>query len=148
MNRRQFTARLGAVATLPAIPVKAIASVPVASGAIPPAARFWAIYMSHLHGTCSADALRTMTGVDTVTAQGYLSRMLSDGVLKPTRFGASLVHAHTKPASNQKSLKQRLEKFNASKSDEQPELIEQAPVDDTPEETPEQKEADHEQTSI
>jgi len=48
MNRREFTKSLAAAFTLPALPLPAIsAAQPVT---VTKAARFWAIYMTHMHG--------------------------------------------------------------------------------------------------
>ncbi|KAB7610382.1 hypothetical protein F9L33_13860 [Amylibacter sp. SFDW26] len=105
MNRRQFTAGLGALAAAPTLPVKALASAP-AAGAIPNTARFWAIYMSHLHGVCTPEALAKISGVTVHTAKGYLSTLISDGVITTTRMAAA-VHNTPKPSG----FKRRLEKL-------------------------------------
>ncbi len=110
MNRRQFTASLGALAAAPALPVKTLAGVP-AAGVIPNTARFWAIYMSHLHGVCTPEALAKISGVTLNTAKGYLNAMISDGVITTTRITAAVPKAAHKPSG----LKKRLEKFKTDR---------------------------------
>ncbi len=128
MNRRQFTAGLGALAAAPALPVKALASAP-AAGAIPKTARFWAIYMSHLHGVCTPEALAKTSGVTVHTAKGYLSTLISDGVIKTTRIAAAVPST---PKST--GLKKRLEKFKTDRPAQQPTVSEKItePEDDSP----------------
>lgn len=87
MNRRDFTTRLAALFALPAVPALPAAAAPVANvAAVPNAARFWAIYMSHLHGQCSPATLAKMTKIDVTQAQGYLTKLMNDGVIKPNPF--------------------------------------------------------------
>jgi hypothetical protein len=137
MNRRQFTTGLAAIAAAPAMPAKALASLPAASAAIPHPARFWAIYMSHLHGTCSPQALSKMTGIDPGVAQGYLSRLVSDGVLTPTNIVSKALSAQTKPIRQQSKLRERLNKFLEDKPvandapTVEPELEDAAPDEET-----------------
>ena len=128
MNRRQFTAGLGALAAAPGLPVKALATAP-AAGTIPNTARFWAIYMSHLHGVCTPEALAKISGVTVHTAKGYLSTLISDGVIKTTRFAAAVP---TTPKSS--GLKKRLEKFKADRPVQQPSVSEKItePENDSP----------------
>lgn len=111
MNRRQFTTSLSALFAAPALPIKAIAAAPAATTAIPNAARFWAIYMSQLHGTCSAGTLATMTGVDTATAQGYLTRMIGDGVITPTDIIRKAINTQTSNTKPSSQWKERVQKF-------------------------------------
>jgi DNA-binding transcriptional regulator YhcF (GntR family) len=111
MNRRQFTTSLSALFAAPALPIKAITAAPAATTAIPNAARFWAIYMSQLHGTCSAGTLATMTGVNTATAQGYLTRMIGDGVITPTDIIRKAINAQTSNAKPSSQWKERVQKF-------------------------------------
>jgi hypothetical protein len=111
MNRRQFTTGLGAIAAAPALPVKALASLPAASAAIPNPARFWAIYMSHLHGTCSPQTLAKVTGIDASITKGYLSRLLSEGVLTPPNMAVKVMSAKAKPAHKPSGLRERLDKY-------------------------------------
>jgi hypothetical protein len=111
MNRRQFTTSLSALFAAPALPLKALSAAPVAATAVPNAARFWAIYMSQLHGTCTARTLSTMTGVDAATAQGYLSRMIGDGVITPTDIVRKAINAQTNSAKRPSQWKERVQKF-------------------------------------
>jgi len=115
MNRRQFTAGLGALAAAPALPAKALAHAST-TGAIPNTARFWAIYMSHLHGTCTPEALAKISGVSVRAAKGYLSAMISDGVITTTRMAAVVPKAVQKPTG----LKARLKKWGKVEDDSPP----------------------------
>ena len=111
MNRRQFTAGLGALAASPALPVKALTSAPAAS-AIPNTARFWALYMSHLHGVCTPEALAKISGITVNAASGYLKAMIGDGVITTTRMTATVPKTTSKPTGLQK----RLEKFKTDRT--------------------------------
>ena len=111
MNRRQFTTGLAALASAPALPAKALASLPAAGAAIPHPARFWAIYMSHLHGTCTPQALSKMTGINPSVAQGYLSRLVSEGVLTPTNVVTKALSAQARPEQKPSRLRERLNRF-------------------------------------
>jgi hypothetical protein len=122
MNRRQFTTTLTALAAAPAMPLKALTAAPAAT-AIPNSARFWAIYMSHLHGTCSAKTLSTMTGLDASVTQGYLSRMVSEGIIKPTRMASTIAEVQANRASKPSGLRDRLQKFANEKSESVKEAV-------------------------
>ncbi len=109
MNRRQFTARLAALAAAPALPVKVLAS---AGTTIPNPARFWAIYMSHLHGTCPPVSLAKVTGVSPSIARGYLSRLVAEGVLTPSNvLGRTVMAKSAQPMGKSKAAHGRLQKF-------------------------------------
>jgi hypothetical protein len=112
--------------------VKALASLPAASAAIPNPARFWAIYMSHLHGTCSPQTLAKVTGIDASLTKGYLSRLLSEGVLSPPNMAAKVMSAQAKPTQKPSGLRKRLDKF-LSEADEPQEVIDEEIVDETDE---------------
>jgi hypothetical protein len=45
--------------------------------------RFWAIYMSGLHGECTPAALQQVAGIPAAEAKGYLTRLVADGVIRP-----------------------------------------------------------------
>jgi hypothetical protein len=100
MNRRQFTASLSALMAAPALPAQALRAAPVAATAIPTQARFWAIYMSQLHGTCTPAALSTMTGATPEVARGYLSQLISQNVITPTN-----IMSRTVSSTQQQSVK-------------------------------------------
>lgn len=127
MNRRQFTTALGAAAAAPALPLKAMTAAPVASTAVPNGARFWAIYMSHLHGTCSPQTLATMTGLDVSVAQTHLTKLISDGVLKPTNLFGRMAASNTKQPQGPSKWRKRVEKFMEEK--QPPESEEQVEVE-------------------
>jgi hypothetical protein len=136
MNRRQVTTGLGAIAAAPALPVKALASLPATGAAIPNPARFRAIYLSHLHGTCSPKTIYKVTGIDASITKGYLSRLLSEGVLSPPNMAAKVMSAQAKPAQKPSGLRKRLDKF-LKETDEPEEVVEiDAPIDETDEEQP------------
>ena len=78
---------------------------------MPNAARFWAIYMSQMHGTCTAHTLSTMTGIDASTAQGYLSRMIGDGVIKPTNIVSKAINMQNKASKSPSQWKERMKKI-------------------------------------
>jgi hypothetical protein len=120
MNRRQFTTSLSALFAAPALPLKALTAAPVAATAVPNAARFWAIYMSQLHGTCTARTLSTMTGLDTATAQGYLSRMIGDGVITPTDIVSKALNARSTNSKQPSQWKERAQKFLEEKKQTTP----------------------------
>ena len=86
MNRRRFLQSLAAVFSLPAMPAvslaPATAAVPTAA-AVPANARFWAIYMSGLHGECTPQTLQNLLHIPEIDARRYISQLISDGVIKP-----------------------------------------------------------------
>ena len=111
MNRRQFTTSLSTLFAAPALPLKALTAAPASGTAVPNAARFWAIYMSQMHGTCTAHTLSTMTGIDASTAQGYLSRMIGDGVIKPTNIVSKAIDMQNKASKSPSQWKERMKKI-------------------------------------
>ena len=86
MNRRRFLQSLAAVISLPAgagLSLKpATAALPTAA-AVPAKARFWAIYMSGLHGECTPQTLQNLLHIPEVDAKKYISHLIADGVIKP-----------------------------------------------------------------
>jgi len=87
MKRRTFIQSLAAVLSLPAggaIPLRsATAALPTAAAAVPTKARFWAIYMSSLHGECTPQTLHNLLHIPKVDAKRYVSQLIADGVIKP-----------------------------------------------------------------
>lgn len=73
-----FTLPAGASLSLPA----ATAALPTAA-AVPTKARFWAIYMSSLHGECTPQALQNLLNIPGADAKRYVGQLVADGVLKP-----------------------------------------------------------------
>ena len=109
MKRRHFIQNMAALAAAPALPIKALAS---AGAAIPKPARFWAIYMSHLHGTCTPASLAKATGINPSVAQGYLSRLIADGVLTPTNIVSKAISAKAVQSPDQPTdISKRMKKF-------------------------------------
>lgn len=86
MNRRRFLQSLAAVFTLPAATTfsmgTATAALPAAA-AVPTKARFWAVYMSALHGECTPKTLQNMLHIPEMDAKRYVSQLVADGVIKP-----------------------------------------------------------------
>jgi len=126
MNRRQFTSALGAAAAAPALPLKALTAAPAVATAVPNTARFWAIYMSHLHGSVSAKTLSVMTGLDVSVAQSHLTKLLSDGVIKPNHLLTRLAESNANSSQEPSKWRERLKKFTEEKQEsvEEPEAIE------------------------
>jgi hypothetical protein len=86
MNRRRFLQSVAAVFTLPALPALSFgssAAVPSAAVAVPTQARFWAIYMSGLHGECPPHALQTLLNIPASEANTYVTQLVAEGVIKP-----------------------------------------------------------------
>ncbi len=86
MNRRRFIQSLVAVFSLPAgasIPLHSATAALPAAAAVPTKARFWAIYMSSLHGECTPQTLQSVLNIPNIDAKRYLSQLVSDGIIKP-----------------------------------------------------------------
>lgn len=92
MRRRTFIQSLAAAFTLPAI--GPALSVPAASSAVsasavsagvavPAKARFWAIYMSSLHGECTPQTLQNLLHIPGADAKKYIGQLIADGIIKP-----------------------------------------------------------------
>ncbi len=79
MNRRHFLQSLSAAATIPALPALP-AAAPVA---IPNSARFWAIYMTRLHGDVTPGMLTQMTGIAPASAKAIRAKLIADKVITP-----------------------------------------------------------------
>ena len=67
MNRRQFTQALAALFAAPTVP--SMAALAPASGTLPPAAYFWADYMTRLHNRCTAEMLAPFFKADAALAK-------------------------------------------------------------------------------
>lgn len=86
MNRRRFIQSLAAMFTLPATPALSLPAAGAAAptiAAVPANARFWAVYISALHGECTPRALQNMLKIPASDAQNYLAQLVADGVIKP-----------------------------------------------------------------
>lgn len=92
MRRRTFIQSLAAAFTLPAIgPALSVpaASSAVSAGAVsagvavPAKARFWAIYMSSLHGECTPQTLQNLLHIPGADAKKYIGQLIADGIIKP-----------------------------------------------------------------
>ena len=82
MNRRKFIQTLGAASVVPALPALP-ATTPVA---VPNAARFWAIYMTNLHGDVTPRMLTQMTGLAPATTKAIRAKLIADKVISPIGF--------------------------------------------------------------
>jgi len=132
MNRRRFTQSLAAVLSLPAMPSLALrstatAAVPAAA-AVPTQARFWAIYISALHGDCPPQTLQTLLNVPAQEAKSYLSQLIAEGVIKPNPLLKNTVRELVK--TDQDSVIDRFKKRLEMKAQKEPaatkETLEQA----------------------
>ena len=87
MKRRTFIQSFAAALSLPmgaTLPLRsATAVLPTAAAAVPTKARFWAIYMSSLHGECTPQTLHNLLHIPKVDANRYVSQLIADGVIKP-----------------------------------------------------------------
>ena len=86
MNRRRFLQSLAAVFSLPAasaIPLQPAAAAIPSAAAVPTQARFWAVYMSALHGECTPKTLQNLLHIPEMDAKRYVSQLIADGVIKP-----------------------------------------------------------------
>ncbi|MEO0546938.1 MAG: hypothetical protein AAF035_08315 [Pseudomonadota bacterium] len=87
MNRRQFVQSLAATLALPVTSPLAVTSAnmsaSVAAG-VPKQARFWAIYISALHGECTPKTLQNLLHIPEVDAKRYIGQLVADGVIKPS----------------------------------------------------------------
>lgn len=113
MNRRKFIQSCTAIFALPVLPsLPALSSPAVASAsAVPAQARFWAIYFSGMHGECAPQTLQKALNIPAAEARGYLTQLISDGVIKPNPLLKSSISSIVK---NQKDgfvdkLKARME---------------------------------------
>ncbi len=100
MNRRKFIQSLAAVFTLPAAPKLALGSVGAAAPAVtavPTQARFWAIYMSALHGECTPQTLQNLLHIPEADSKKYIGQLIADGVIKPNPILKNAVSELVKP---------------------------------------------------
>ena len=61
----------------------AVAAAGPAAAAVPAQARFWAIYMSGLHGECTPKTLQNLLHIPEIDANRYIGQLIADGVIKP-----------------------------------------------------------------
>ena len=108
MNRREFTRNLIAVASVPALPVPTIAKTQAV--VVPKAARFWAIYMTHLHGDITPGMLTQMTGIAPAQTSAIRAKLIADKVISPTGFVPKGLAAQT-IARSQKQTEDTLTKI-------------------------------------
>ena len=82
MNRRRFIQTLSAATAVPALPALP-ATTPIA---VPNAARFWAIYMTSMHGDVTPGMLTQMTGLAPATTKAIRAKLIADKVISPIGF--------------------------------------------------------------
>ena len=89
MNRRQFTASLGAAATLLLLRLPAAAAA-TATAELPPAAYAWAHLYARAQPTMSAAKLARYLRIDAPVANQLFSKLITDGVLgTPSALGTA-----------------------------------------------------------
>lgn len=101
MNRREFTRNMLAAATIPALPVPSLAKAQAV--VVPKAARFWAIYMTHLHGDITPGMLTQMTGIAPAQTTAIRAKLIADNVIAPTGFIQKSLAAKTVLRSEQQA---------------------------------------------
>lgn len=102
MNRRQFTQMFAAFFAAPAVPTGVVAA-PQAS-ATPAAARFWAIYMTGLHGDVSPNALSQLSGLSVSQATSVRAELIRDNVINPTGLIKKVVSTAARSNPNSEQL--------------------------------------------
>jgi len=110
MNRREFTRNMLAAAATPALPLPALAKAQAV--VVPKAARFWAIYMTHLHGDITPGMLTQMTGIAPAQTTAIRAKLIADNVISPTGFVRKSAAAQTLLRS-QKQTEATLSKIKA-----------------------------------
>ena len=86
MKRRTFIQSFAAALSLPmgaTLPLRSATAALPAAAVVPTKARFWAIYMSSLHGECTPQTLHNLLHIPKVDAKRYVSQLIADGVIKP-----------------------------------------------------------------
>ncbi len=90
MNRREFTASLGAAAALPFVPARAVAMAPAASPALPSTAYAWAHLIARAQPSVSPAMLARHLRLDGSVARHLFDQLIRDGILKtPTALGTA-----------------------------------------------------------
>ncbi len=90
-----------AAVTAPAVPLPAMASAEAV--VVPKAARFWAIYMTHLHGDVTPGMLTQMTGIDPSQTTAIRAKLVADKVISPTGFIRKSLASQTFARSQQQT---------------------------------------------
>ncbi len=134
MNRREFTRNMLAAAAVPALPVPSLAKAQAV--VVPKAARFWAIYMTHLHGDVTSDMLTRMTGLAPAEATAVRAKLIADKVIAPTGFirkslaAKTIIRSEQQTQSTLAKIKSQTEKVSELAKDAL--SSEDAPKLDTP----------------
>lgn len=122
--------------TLPATPALSLpaagagAAAP-AMAAVPANARFWAIYISALHGECTPRALQNMLKIPAGDAQHYLTQLVADGVIKPNPLLRHAASELIKPKDN--NVLDRLKERMDMKAQAESEAVAEAEMPEDPE---------------
>ena len=142
MNRRRFIQSLAAVFSLPAVLAPSLraasAAIPAATS-VPTQARFWAIYMSGLHGECTPQTLQNLLHIPATDAKRYVTSLIADGVIKPHGLLQSPVSELIKPRENSllDSVKERLD-MKAQDEPVQPDVCDVVEPDESSDAEPEE----------
>ena len=83
MNRRAFTTSLLATAAMPALPMPSVGTAAKSAASAPKSAKFWAIYLSRLHGAVSPHTLGQFTGLNAASAAAAHSQLITGNVITP-----------------------------------------------------------------
>lgn len=145
MNRRRFIQSLAAVFTLPAAPKLALGSAGTATttaAAVPTQARFWAIYMSALHGECTPQTLQNLLHIPEVDSKRYIGQLIADSVIKPNPLLQNTVTELVKPKDDSlvEKVKKRFERKKAKAEPVELDVQEEADPERALDEEPEVEE--------
>lgn len=126
MNRRRFLQSLAALVSMPVLPSLSLGATNAAAPAmasVPANARFWAIYMSGLHGECPPQTLQTMLNIPAADARHYIGQLVADGTIKPNPILRKTLSEFVKTDKESflNRMKKRLDmKAEASREAEEP----------------------------
>ncbi|MEO0329069.1 MAG: hypothetical protein AAF217_10800 [Pseudomonadota bacterium] len=133
MNRRRFLQSLVAVFSLPAganLTMQPVFAAAPAAVAVPTKARFWAIYISALHGECSPKTLQNMLHIPELDAKQYITQLISEGAIKQHPLLQKSVTELVKP--KQESVVDKVKKRLEMKSQAEPANLEISKAVDEP----------------
>ncbi|WP_299414196.1 hypothetical protein [uncultured Sulfitobacter sp.] len=124
MNRRQFTASLGALAGAAALPFPALRAATAAAPAVPPTAYAWAHLIVRAQAKASPAMLARQLGLSPEVAQSLFDTLIRDGVLRaPGAAGIaqaahplhSTGHTATAPQALRKRMQNLMERAKSSR---------------------------------
>jgi hypothetical protein len=82
MNRREFTASLGALSGIASLPVTALPAAAAQASVVPPAAYAWAKLIVRAQGKADPAVLARLLRLTPQVAQALFDRLIQDGVLR------------------------------------------------------------------